>query len=88
MKKWWHFQQPREFYSCYVLGSGPPTKKHISRSDARREAARLAATKGLPVYVLRTVEIALPQQPAPHPGIDVYGYDVGHYVGCFGVTPP
>ncbi len=83
--RWWHFERPREYYQCHILGGGPPLVKHKNRAKARREAVRLAATYGLPVYVLRSVEVVLPQQPAPHPGIDVFAYDYGYVVDCWKV---
>jgi hypothetical protein len=83
IRKWWHYHMPREFYFCYMLGSGPPKVKHATREKARAEAARLGAVYGMPVYVMRSIEVVLPMQPSPHPGIDVYGYEEGHMVDCF-----
>ena len=84
IRRWWHFELPREFYMCYLLSGGPPIAKHRTRWKARKEAVRLSVVHGLPVYVLRTVEVALPAQPAPHPGIDVHSYEVGGVVECWG----
>jgi hypothetical protein len=42
------------------LGGGAPNKRHATRDDAIREAARLARQSNEPYYVLETIGIVEP----------------------------
>ena len=74
--RWWHYEKPKPFYQVKVLGNEHPTARcHSSRGRARREAVRLANITGLPTFVTHTVEVVLPQQPAPAPEMEIHCYD-------------
>lgn len=64
--KWWPYPTPGEaverdkFWIVWRLHGGAPTVKHYDKSDAEREAERLAkANPGETFYVLKTTAAAV-----------------------------
>lgn len=63
-------QNRKRFWMCYVDGGDPPTHKHWSEKDARKEAERLAKLTGCDVFVLDASQFVRHTPPTPPPVIE------------------